>query len=84
LAEIINLQAMELANRIRKIREVTKLTQAEVAYKIDISPSAYGQIERRANNASFETLKKIACVLNVSIAFLVDINSSEFIEKNKL
>lgn len=38
---------MRLANRIREIRELSKLTQAEVAYRIGISPSAYGQIERK-------------------------------------
>ena len=76
---------MLLANRIRQIRESYNLTQSEVAYKCDISPSAYGQIERRASKCSVETLIKIANALEVSLPFLVDINSSVFIEeKNKL
>lgn len=40
---------MLLANRIRQIRESYNLTQYEVAYRCDISPSAYGQIERKAS-----------------------------------
>jgi transcriptional regulator with XRE-family HTH domain len=75
---------MLLATRIRLIREAYNLTQAEIAYKSDISPSAYGQIERKASKARFETLEKIASSIGVSISFLVDINNPEFIEKNKL
>jgi transcriptional regulator with XRE-family HTH domain len=75
---------MELANRIRNIREAYGYSQAEIACKCDITPQAYGQIERRAGKASFETLQKIANAIGVSIAFLVDISLHQFIEKNKL
>ena len=75
---------MQLANRIRHIRETYGLTQAEVAHKCGMSPSAYGQIERRAGSSSFETLTKIAKAIGVSLPFLVDIESNEFREKNKL
>ncbi|MES2691536.1 MAG: helix-turn-helix transcriptional regulator [Bacteroidota bacterium] len=76
---------MELANRIRKIRETKGLTQTEVAGEINISPSAYGQIERKAANSSYLTLCKVADALRVSIHFLLDIKSKQFIEqKNKL
>ncbi len=75
---------MELAKRIRAIREARNLSQAEVAYKIDISPSAYGQIERRAAKSTFETLEKIAKAIGVSVMFLVDIKNPEIVEKNKL
>lgn len=76
---------MLLANRIRQIRESYNLTQSEVAFKCDISPSAYGQIERKANKCSMETLIKIANAMEVSLPFLVDIKSTIFIEeKNKL
>lgn len=75
---------MKLAERIRNIREAKKLSQAEVADKCDISPSAYGQIERQAGNSSFNTLSKVAIALGVSLPFLVDIQNPDFIEKNKL
>lgn len=77
---------MRLANRIREIRELSKLTQAEVAYRIGISPSAYGQIERKAGKSTFETLEKVAEAIGVSIAFLVDVDKTSLMEneKNKL
>ena len=76
---------MILANRIRHIREAYKLTQANIAYKCDISPSAYGQIERKAGKCTFETLDKIANAIGVTLPFLVDVKNPLFIdEKNKL
>jgi len=75
---------MILAYRIRKIRESKKLTQEDAAFNCGISASAYGQIERNAHKSNFETLLKIANAFEVSISFLVDVNSQYFTDKNKL
>jgi len=75
---------MQYAIRLREIREAYGLTQAEVAYRCNMSPSAYGQIERKASNASINTMESIAHSLGISLSFLVDINNPEKIEKNKL
>ena len=76
---------MLLANRIRNIREACNLTQSEMASICNISPSAYGQIERKASKCNLETLQKIACALNVSLPFLIDIENCSLQEvKNKL
>ncbi|HEY9704189.1 MAG TPA: helix-turn-helix transcriptional regulator [Allocoleopsis sp.] len=75
---------MQLGNRIRQIREAYELTQADVADKCEITPSAYGQIERKASNSTFETLQKIATAIGVSLPFLVDTANPNYIEKNKL
>ena len=74
---------MILADRIKRIREEKKLTQEEVAFKLNMSASAYGQIERKASNSSYDTLCKIANSLDVSILFLLDIYNTLFLEKNK-
>jgi transcriptional regulator with XRE-family HTH domain len=71
---------MLLANRIKEIREAYGFTQIEVAAKINISASAYGQIERKAGNSSFNTLEKIAKAIGVSLPFLVDIKNPSFLE----
>ena len=72
---------MPLANRIKNIREAKNLTQEDVANIMEISASAYLQKERNANKITFENLLKIAKDLDVSILFLLDTNSSEFLEK---
>lgn len=70
---------MILADRIRKIREAKNMTQGEVAFKCNISPSAYGQIERKASKSSYETLCEIANSLEVSVLFLLDIENPDYI-----
>jgi len=40
---------MPLANRIKNIREAKNLTQEDLANKMEISASAYGQKERNAS-----------------------------------
>jgi len=71
---------MELSERIRKIRKAYNLTQADIACRLDIAPSSYGQIERNAIKASCQTLLKVANAIGVSLTFLVDIESRKFVE----
>ena len=71
---------MELATRIRSIREAYQMTQADIAYKANISPQAYGKIERRASKTKFETLEKIALAIGVSVIFLIDLKNKSFTE----
>jgi len=76
---------MELANRIKKIREAYKFTQAEIAARCNMSPSAYGKIERKACSSSFDTLTKVANALEVDLTFLVDITNPNYVlRKNNL
>jgi len=76
---------MEIANRIRIVRETYGLTQAEVAYKLEMTPQAYGKIERSADKAKIETLIKISIAIGVSIFFLIDSNNPNYYEqKNNL
>lgn len=62
---------MNLSERIRNIRKSKGLTQEQVAERMDISGSAFGQIERNAERATFVTLTKIAAALEVSIDYLI-------------
>lgn len=53
------------------------LRQSEIAYRLDISPYAYGQIERNAHKSTFETLYKIATAMNVSLIHLINIDEEK-------
>jgi transcriptional regulator with XRE-family HTH domain len=61
----------DIGARIRSLRQVLKLTQAEVAERCGIDPSFYGQIERGANVPSLRTLYAVAEVLRVEPADLL-------------
>lgn len=62
---------MNLSERIRTIRKSKGLTQEQVAERMDISGSAFGQIERNVERATFATLMKLSLALEVSIEDLV-------------
>jgi len=63
--------------RIRTLRQGLRLTQAEVAERVGIDPSFYGQIERGANTPSLRTLFAVAAVLRVEPADLLPSSKAE-------
>ena len=67
---------MEFAERLKTLRKRVKLTQAQIAEKLDISQQAYAAWERGVKKPTQENLVKIARVLNVSVDYLVG-NSEE-------
>lgn len=59
-----------MKDRIKKIRQLTKLNQTEFAKKIALSRSAICKIERGENNPSEQTLKLICKEFNISYLWL--------------
>lgn len=55
----------ELGEKLRKVRERSGLTQADVAEKADIHVNYYARIERGEENPSFEKLQGIMKVLKI-------------------
>lgn len=71
---------MEFAERLKTLRKEVKLTQTQIAEKLNISQQAYASWERGAKRPTQENLVKIAQVLNVSVDYLVgnlETNSEE-------
>lgn len=62
---------MEFAERLKTLRKQAKLTQTQIAEKLNISQQAYASWERGVNKPTQENLVKIAQVLNVSVDYLV-------------
>jgi len=60
-----------VGKRIRNERIGNKLTQAELAEKVNVTTAYIGQIERGERKFSIETLLNIATVLNVSVDYLL-------------
>ena len=67
---------MEFVERLKTLRKQVKLTQAQIAEKLDISQQAYASWERGVKKPTQENLVKIAQVLNVTVDYLVG-NSEE-------
>lgn len=67
----------DIGARIRTLRQGLKLTQAEIAERVGIDPSFYGQIERGANTPSLRTLYAVAAVLRVEPSDLLPSSRGE-------
>ena len=74
---------MEFAERLKTLRKQVKLTQAQIAEKLDISQQAYASWERGVKKPTQDNLVKIAQVLNVSIDYLVS-NSDKNLKEEEL
>lgn len=57
----------EVGLRIKTIRKLRRLDQAELAERIDRTPDAVSQLERGVSLPSFETLERLSTVLEVPI-----------------
>ncbi len=59
-------------NNLRKRRKELRLTQTEVAEKLNISASFYANIERGNRFVSLDVLDRLSKVLNISIGRLFE------------
>ncbi|PMD93553.1 hypothetical protein BWI97_18345 [Siphonobacter sp. BAB-5405] len=60
------MKMMELTNRIKLARGEKRLTQADMAEKLGITPSFYHKMESRGHKLSIEQVEKIAGALGMS------------------
>jgi transcriptional regulator with XRE-family HTH domain len=65
---------MSVNEKIRLIRETKGLTQEQVAEKLGVSPTAYGDFERGDNDPRLSKLQKIAEILEMPLSELIDLS----------
>ena len=72
---------IKLGDRIALLRKIKKLSQTELAKKIDASREAIGKYERNEATPSVETAKKIADIFDVTLDYLIDETASATFDK---
>lgn len=65
---------MSVNEKIRLIREAKNLTQEQVAEKLGVSQSVYGDIERGENDPKLSKLQKLAEIFEMQLPELVDLS----------
>ena len=65
---------MSVHEKIRLIRETKGFSQEQLAEKLDMSPSAYGDIERGSSDIKLSRLEKIAESLEIKLSELFELN----------
>lgn len=73
---------MSIGEKIRELRKLNKLTQAELAKKSNISRSYLADVERDRYNVSLDTLQSIAKALNASMNLFFDCDAPEIKSKD--
>jgi transcriptional regulator with XRE-family HTH domain len=63
---------MNIGEKIRQIRNLKGFSQENIAAELNMSPVAFGDIERGKSSPSFERLKNIAKVLGVTLNDLIN------------
>lgn len=72
---------MDTGTKIKQIRKSKKLTQRQLADKIDVTAATITKYENNQLSISIDTLRKIAIALDVSLISLLD-DPSEIIDKS--
>lgn len=67
---------MSVHEKIRLIRETKGFSQEQLAEKLDMSPSAYGDIERGSSDIKLSRLEKIADSLEVKLSELFELSEN--------
>jgi len=71
LYEALDAGGLPLSEAVRRMREITGLTQAEFAERIaGISPRALAAVERGEGNPTVATLEAIGAPFGLSVAFV--------------
>ena len=74
--------AMNIGDKIKKIRSAKNLSQKEVAVSLNMDPAQYSRIENGKSDPYFSTIEKIAKALGVEVSDLVtgedlDVNTAD-------
>ncbi len=73
---------MSVNEKIKLIREAKGLTQEQVAEKLGISPTAYGNVERGDNDPKLSRLQEISDVLGITVSELLDLTDKTVLNIN--
>lgn len=71
---------MQLHEKIRFIRQLKGWSQEEMAYRLNMSNSGYGSIERGETDVNLSRLEEIASIFGMDLAELSSLNEGNIIQ----
>ncbi|MGA0556894.1 helix-turn-helix domain-containing protein [Larkinella sp. VNQ87] len=74
---------MEIGEKIRHFRVIKKYSQENMAYELNISITAYGNIERGKSDISYSRLKQISDVLEMPVYIIVGYSDQIYLNSNR-
>lgn len=70
-----------IGEKIRKIRIIKGYSQEYMADLLEISQSAYSDIERGKTKINLERLRKVALILELDVNYIMDFHEKHFFTK---
>lgn len=67
---------MKTQDRIRAIRTQQKISQEQMAERLDLTPQAYSKIESGKTKLSLDRIQQIAQILNIDVTELIHNNDN--------
>lgn len=74
----------EFSEKLKKLRKQYGFSQSYMAKKLNISQPGYAKYENSSAEPDYERLKIIAQIFNVSIDYLLNNQSTQFINNNSI
>lgn len=74
---------MKYGDRLKKLRESKKISQQQLAEKLNINRSTYARYELNQTQPDYETLQKIANFYGVSTDYILTGINTKFTEKDE-
>jgi transcriptional regulator with XRE-family HTH domain len=75
---------VQLGDKIKELRSARRITQADLASMIGVTPSAISSYETIERQPSYDVLIKLASCFNVSTDYLLGYNRKEVIDSKEL
>ena len=66
-------QSFEIAVRVLSILRTKKMTQKELAEKMNVSPQFINKVVKGQENLSLETISKLSCALEIKLIEIVEV-----------
>jgi len=63
----MDLQGINIGQKIRKIRELRNLTQQHMAQELGVTQSAYSKLEMGESDITYKKLEQISSILGISV-----------------
>lgn len=74
----------EMGEKLRKLRKEKHLSQAQVAKRLHLSPSAISSYENFSKLPSLEVLIQLAMFYNVTTDYLLGLDNKKFVNVDRL
>ena len=70
---------MQINEKVKKVRELSNLTQEEMASQLNMSTNGYAKIEQGKTRLNIPMLERIAAILGINLTELLNINDKNLV-----